>query len=58
VSAVASSVPNAEAILTDEAYPPGARSALTSALERDRVHDLDNAMAIAALDCGRRVRER
>ena len=51
MSAVPSAVTSAEAILADEASSLWIRSALTSALERDPVDALNDALVlVAALD--------
>lgn len=49
MSAVASAVPTAEAILADEASSSWMRWALMSALERDPVDALNDALVLAAV---------
>ncbi len=48
MSAVTGAVPTAKAILADDASSLWIRSALTSALERDPVDALNDALALAA----------
>ncbi len=48
MSAVTSAVPTAETILADNAASSWIRSALTSALERDPVDALNDALVLAA----------